>query len=296
MGFRRSRKAERLPAIEILGQVTCPRGDLFLIDFGLLRLWSAEAPPLLDPHLAPLDIVRIANEASDFEIVGRDAVDVARLVDLAVVKGRFAFDITDAAFLSERIAAICEQHGLDAEVVAIERVPHLDRLRCLLREAPGGVEVPYHGGWGVAVRGVPAGSELPVLGRRMDPAGPDAARWHSVWVQCGSAPVAESHEAGYVLVDEARLLLCDPQVLGGWRSDEPIDGLVDVAFWGGDELAVANRTGARPTGPSSDDSNYGWTDRRVDEALALIKQLEALQAEVSALLSTTARTTITIGS
>jgi len=30
--------------------------------------------------------------------------------------------------------------------------------------------------------------------------------------------------------------------------------------------------------------------------LALIKQLEALQAEVSALLSTTARTTITIGS
>lgn len=171
MGFRRSRKAERLPALEILGQITCPGGDLFLIDFGPLRLWSGEAPPLLGPHLAPPDIVRIANEASDFEIVGRDAVDVARLVDLAVVKGRLAFDMRDVAFLSEKVAAICEQHGLDAEVVAIERVPHLDRLRRLLREAPGGVEVPYHGGWGVAVRGVPAGSELPVLGRRMTLAG-----------------------------------------------------------------------------------------------------------------------------
>lgn len=279
MGFRRSRKAERLPVLEILGRVTCPGGDLFLIDFGLLRLWSGEAPPLLGPHLAAPDIVRMVNEASDFEIVGRDAVDVARLVDLAVVKGRFAFDVPDAAFLSEKVAVICQEHCLEAEVVAIERVPHLDRLHRLLREAPGGVEVPFPGGWGVAVRGVPAGSELQVLGRRMDPAGPDAARWHAVWVQCGSAPVAQSHEAGYVLVDEARLLFCDPQVLGGWRSDEPIDGLADVAFWGGDELAVAKQMGARPIDPSGDDHGYGWTGQRVDDALALVRQLEALKAE-----------------
>jgi hypothetical protein len=47
----------------------------------------------------------------------------------------------------------------------------------------------------------------------MPPEGPDAGRWHSVWVECDPRPPVTTVEAGYVLVDEARLLFTEPSVL-----------------------------------------------------------------------------------
>lgn len=256
-------------------------GDLLLLDFGLLRLWSADRPPVLEEGVAEPEVVEAANAAGDYEIVGPDAAAVAGLVDLAAVKGRFGFDLPQAgaAHLRDAVAAICAREGLRAEVAPVDRMSHLERLGRLLAASPGGAEVPFHGMWGVAVRGLPTGRALPVLGQRMDPAGPDAGRWRSVWVQCGDATAVDAMEAGHVLVDEARLLFADPQALGGWRTNEPVDGLADVVFWGRDEAAIAERSGAQPVDDGGDEPIFGWLDRPLVEAVELVERVEALRAD-----------------
>ncbi|MDQ3788738.1 MAG: hypothetical protein M3422_16040, partial [Actinomycetota bacterium] len=128
---------------EPLGSVSSPSGDLLLIDFGLLRAWCGEPA-----------------EGTDFEITGPDAAEVAARLDLAMVKGRYAFDFPDGDPLAKRI----DGFGLDASLVRIPKVPHHTRVQRLLADAPGGVEVPFSAGWAVAVRGVPADRELPVYG------------------------------------------------------------------------------------------------------------------------------------
>jgi hypothetical protein len=127
------------------------------------------------------------------------------------------FDLPgDSGWLAEKIAAA----GLDVALRVLPRMPRHARVRRLLDDLPGGAEVPFHGGWAVAVRGVPADRELRVRGERMDPDGPDAGRWHSVWVECAEGDPAESVVAGHVLVDEARLLFADPAALNDWRDDD----------------------------------------------------------------------------
>lgn len=249
------------------------------MDFGLIRLWSGEGAPHLQDWMAPPEIVARANASSDYEVVGPDADAVARRLDLAAVKGRFGFDLPEASILRTKVQAICERDGSQAEVVPISRMPHLERLRRLLAASPGGAEVPFFGLWGVAVRGVPSDRSLPVLGRRMDPDGPDAGRWHSVWVECGSGPPVSSVAAGHVLVDEARLLFADPAVLGAWRTDEPIDGLVDVVFWGRDEDSVAERMAAPTVDDGGGSPIFGWVDQPMVEAAKLVERLEALPTD-----------------
>lgn len=82
-----------------------------------------------------------------------------------------------------------------------------------------------------------------------------------------------------MLVDEARLLFADPQVLGHWRANEPADGLADVVFWGRDETAAAEQTGASTVDDGGDTPIYGWVDRPLVEAVELLQRLEALQAD-----------------
>ena len=265
---------------EVLGAATFPSGDLLLIDFGLLRIWSGGAAPELAEGLAPPDVVAAANESMDFEIVGPDAAAVAARVDLAAVKGRYAFDVPgDGELVTATVAEICAETGLDASVRTVPRMPHHTRVQRLLDDLPGGAEVPYFGGWAVAVRGLPADRRLPVLGERMDPDGPDAGKWHSVWVRCADGEPAKSIECGYVLVDEARLMFADPTALNGWRSDEPLDGLADVVFWGRDAATVAERV--RPPEPSTMDQSevLGWTDLPGSEMLERGRELDALQAD-----------------
>ncbi|WP_063052411.1 hypothetical protein [Nocardia arthritidis] len=257
--------------LELLGTASFPSGDLLLIDFGLLRMWSGDQPPLLDEAIAPPDIVALANAAADFEIVGPDADAVAARLDLAVVKGRYAFDVPDGHSFVDAV----EHAGLNATVRQVPRMPHYQRVLNLLDVLPGGVEVPFQGCWGVAVRGVPAGP-LRVLGERMDPEGPDQGKWRSVWVECAEGTPVESVECGYVLVDEARLLFADAAALNSWRNDDPIDGLCDLAFWGRDANIVADRIAPAP---ATVDSEFTWTDLTLDELRARYGELESLRAE-----------------
>lgn len=255
--------------------MTCPTGDLVVVDFGLLRLWSGDEPPVLDADDVGPDVAARANASVDYEIVGPDAPRVAAAIDLAAVKGRFGFDLpADDGFVAQRVADVCRAEGLDAQVEPVERMPHRQRLERLLDDEPAGVEVPFHGGWAVALRGLPRDRALQISGARMDPDGPDAGRWHSVWVTCDERPPVRSMEAGLVLVDEARLLFADPAALNQWTSDLTLDGLADVAFWGRDAPEVAAAVGAGLL-PGSDDSEaFGWVDRPVEEVLHRVTELE----------------------
>ncbi|HSH23299.1 MAG TPA: hypothetical protein VK975_04470 [Acidimicrobiales bacterium] len=281
MALGRRRRTDPGNAVESLGSVTCPSGDVFVFDFGLLRLWSGDRPPVLDGDVVPPEVAAQANASDDFEISGRDAVTVAAALDLAAVKGRYAFDLPDhGESLSERVATICQERSLHARVQRIGRMPHRRRLERLLDDDPTGAEVPFHGVWGVAVRGVPRSRSLPVLGRRMDDDGPDAGRWHSVWVLCDERPPVSSIEAGYVLVDEARLMFADPRALDLWRNDEALDGLADLEFWGRDAVAAADVTGASPV-DASQSNVFGWLDRPVAEVVRLARQLEELRSDAA---------------
>ncbi|GGM69959.1 hypothetical protein GCM10011609_02130 [Lentzea pudingi] len=200
---------------ELLGTASFPSGELLLIDFGLLRIWSGDRPPLLEEGDAPDHVVERANAAADVEIVGPQAAEAVRALDLASMSGWYAFDV-DLDGLGSAVA----RTGLDASVRQVPRMPHATRVRTLLDAQPEGAVVPFHGAWAVAVRGLPAGPSQ-VLDERME--GQYAERWHSVWVECAKGEVAESVQCGHVLVDEARLLFADATALSGWRHDESSD-------------------------------------------------------------------------
>lgn len=281
--LRRHRREWTYVPTELLGTVTCPTGDLLLMDFGLLELWSGDEAPVLEggTRIVAESTAEIANQAVDLEIVGPDADAVAEQLDLVVVKGNYAFDVVDTDRFSERFKAVCESTGLQAAFHRIDRMPHRQRLLRLLDWSPEGVEVPFNGILGVAVRGVPRDRTLEVFGQRMDPDGLDAGKWHSVWVECDEREPVSSVEAGYVYVDEARLLFTDPTALSSWRHYDTIDGLADLVFHGRDARVVAEQMGARALEELGDAEQFGWVDRPVDEILELGEELETMQQDSS---------------
>lgn len=285
--LRRRRREPRSGPTELVGTVTCPTGDLLLLDFGLLELWSGDETPVLEggTRIVSDRIAQIANQAVDLEIVGPDAGAVAEHLALYGVRGRYAFDIADTATFSERFRAVCASTGLQATFHSIDRMPHRQRLLRLLDESPGGVEVPFNGVLGVAVRGVPRDRTLEVFGQRMDPDGLDAGRWHSVWVACDEREPATSVEAGHVFVDEARLLFTDPLALNSWRDDDTIDGLADLVFHGRDARVVAQQMGALPLDKHYGVEMFGWLDRPIDEILELGEQLESMRGDPTLLFA-----------
>src|SRR5882762_1002874 len=104
---------------ELLGTATFPSGDVLLIDFGLLGMWCGDRPPALAQ----------ADAGRDFEITGPDAVAVAERIDLAVVKGRYAFDLSaDGEPVTGAVSDVCRRNGLTASVRELPRVPHRDRV------------------------------------------------------------------------------------------------------------------------------------------------------------------------
>ncbi|MCE5292373.1 MAG: DUF2185 domain-containing protein [Nocardiaceae bacterium] len=263
---------------ETLGTVTFPSGEVLLIDFGLLRLWSADRSPLLHEDQAPPETIARANRAVDLEVVGPDAAEAAAQIDLATVKGRYGFDQDpDNDLLARQIAGT----GLDATVREIPRMAHFTRVHRLLDDDPGGTEVPFHGGWAVAVRGVPTGP-LVVRGERMPAGAAYEERWRSVWVECATGEPEHSAECGYVLVDEARLLFADPAALNAWHNDDPADGMYDLAFWGRDQDVVGARVSvdAQASPPISlEGPAIGWTNLVRDDVVGRLQALRALKAE-----------------
>lgn len=205
---------------EVLGHVRFPSGDVVLIDFGLLHLWSGGDPPAAAPEDASSGLSEQTHAEADFELGGPDAAAVAADLDLAVLKGRYAFDLPFDGGLLPELVDQARRQGAGVELRRLERTPHRERVRLLLSESPGGAEVPFPGGWAVAVRGLPRDRSLRVLGRRMPSDGPDDGRWHSVWVEVSPAQVVHSTPAGHVLVDEARLLWADQDALSSFRTGE----------------------------------------------------------------------------
>ena len=263
---------------EQLGTVTVPSGTLVLVDSGLLRLWSGDSTPQLEPGPVPADVADQHNAGQDHEIVGPDAGAVAALIDLAGVKGRYAFDLPPGGgALAEHLAQITERTGLQAQLAPIERVPHRERVRLLLDAGQAGVEVPFPGGWAVAVPGVPTDRPLRVLGTRRCPDERFGGPWSSVWVELSDAEPVTSTEVGVVLVDEARLLWADADALSAFRSDVAADGLADVALWGGDDAtALAEELGAARL--EAQGQELGWRDLPVGQAVELVRQLRARRA------------------
>ena len=72
--------------VEELGTVTAPAGELVLIDFGLLRLWSDESEPALDSGDVGEEVAVAANSAVDLEIRGDDPVAAGRATGLAAAE------------------------------------------------------------------------------------------------------------------------------------------------------------------------------------------------------------------
>jgi hypothetical protein len=267
--------------VEELGAVTAQGGELVLIDFGLLSLWSAESEPALDPDHVGEQVAARANSAIDLQILGEHPVAAGRSTDLAAAAGRYVFDIPadEADEISDLVVSRAREHGFDVRVQPIARMPHRTRVARLLDDSPDGAEVRFGGPWAIAVRGLPEGRPLRVRGVRMPADSPDHSRWQSVWVETSERPPDRSEDVGYVLVDEARLAFADPDALTAWRTGDPVDGLADLAFWGRDADVLASRLGA---GVLSDGS-HGWADLSAADAaqrtreLAHAKQSESLR-------------------
>ena len=258
--------------VEVLGEVVLSSGTLVVIDFGLLGMWSHSESPQLedgDPELAER-----ANSAVDLQIVGPDATALARHLDLAVAKETFVFDMPPDGIdmVRSKVALICDSLGLEAQVVEIDRMPHGERVARLVALQPLGVEVPFHGPWAVSAGGLPTGAALPVYGVRMPTDAPDAGRWKSVWLDVADGTAADSIEMGHVLVDEARLMLFDVDLLGAWVHNDSLDGLYDVAFWGRDAVEVASITGATQD-PLLGNDVFGWVDLGLERAREVVPEI-----------------------
>lgn len=275
---KRERDDNAAQPVEALGDVVMSSGTLVVIDFGLLEMWSHSEPPRLD-HADP-ELMARANSAVDLQIIGPDASLVAERIDLAAATATFVFDMPpdSVEMVRGRVASIREADGLDADVVAVARMPHGDRVRELVELRPDGAEVPFHGPWAVALSGLPVGKSLPVKGVRMPEDSPDAGRWRSVWIEVGDGVVVESTVAGHVLVDEARLMLSDVDALGEWEHEESLDGLFDVAFWGRDAERVAGITGAT-LNPALGPGVFGWADLSFDQTREVATEVLGLQQD-----------------
>ncbi len=243
----------------MLGSVTCPSGQLVLVDGGYLGLWSGERSP--DEVAEPGGVAAV-----DFEVVGPDADLAARSFDRQ--SGCRLYDIPEHA--AEMFTALfdehCRERGFSASLHRFpSRVPHRARVRHALAAADPdflitGVPV-------VPVGGVPTDRALRVVATR------GQQGWAHIRIELGEGAVADRRTLARLGVDHARFAFADADALGSWVHETPLDGLADVVFWGRDEDEVAAEFGARRTGTPGDD-HYGWLDLPVREAYRRAVALE----------------------
>lgn len=251
-----------MTATVVLGEITCPSGELVLMDGGYLRLWSGEEPPEQgrDDDIPP---------GADYEIVGADAEVAARSFDRQW--GRTVYDIPlhAAAEFADLFDAHCREHGHDARLRAFAaQVPHRDRVRRAITAGDPGFIVS---GVPVAVvGGVPAGRPLRVTAEPGDEYG-----WRHIRIEAGGGPVAHRRELASIGVDHARFVFADADALGDWIHGLPIDGLADVVFWGRDDAALAAQLDA----PRAGEDGFGWLDLPVADAYTRALELERRRAD-----------------
>jgi hypothetical protein len=240
--------------IVLLGEVTCPSGQLVLMDGGYLGLWSGDRAPedVRQPDIEP---------AVDFEVVGRDAGAAARSFDRQ--SGRTLYDIPryGAAELTSLFDGHCRERGYAASLRPFPRqVSHRDRVRRAIAE--GDPDFLITGVPVIAVGDLPAGRSLAVTATPAHDWG-----WTNIRIVVSDEPVATTRPLGKIGVDYGRFVFADADALSVWIHDAPIDGLVDVVFWGRHETEIAAEFAATRTGTPGDD-HYGWLNLPLREAYA----------------------------
>ncbi|MFD1323208.1 hypothetical protein ACFQ4H_19140 [Micromonospora sonneratiae] len=236
-----------------LGEVTCPSGELVLMDGGYLELWSGDRSP--DEVDGTKDL-----PACDFEIVGPDAEAAAR--SFGRQSGRMLYDIphhgTDEFW--RLFDQHCREHTYDASLCPFpRRISHRDRVRRAITD--GDPDFLITGVPVVPVGGVPTDRPLAVTVVRGE------WGWSQVRIGLREDVAVATRRLGSIGVDYARFVFADADALGSWVHNYPVDGLADVVFWGRDEEQVAAEFGAQRTGTPGDDS-YGWLNLPVRDAYA----------------------------
>lgn len=245
-----------------LGEITCPSGQLVVIDGGMLGMWSGHrSPGELDPAGLGIDpgLTPEVRGAVDFEIVGADAE--AAGASFGVYPGRYHYDVPatrSRAWVAE-FARHCEQRGWSATMVpAPEPVPHRERARRCADEGLAGFLV-----FGLPAIAINVPSDRP-LAVEAEGASGEWDEWARMTVR---APVAAGRPLGPVGVDAARFAFADAEALGSWEHQKPLDGRADVVFWGADAAEVAAHFQAGLVDTPGDDGSFGWVDLPVAEAV-----------------------------
>jgi hypothetical protein len=230
----------------VLGEVTCPSGQLVVIDGGYLELWSGDQVP--DDEERP---------ATDFAITGPDAEAAGESFDRQAGTRLYDIPTHAVAELTAGFAEHCREHGHDANLRAFEQqVPHRERVRhAVTARDPGFIVM------GVPVLSieVPAGRALQVT------AVPHEHGWKSMRIELSDEPVADSWVFWELGVDHARFAFADADALNSWEHLESLDGLADLVLWGRDKEQVAAEFDVPRLGDSAD-VEYGWVDLPIQEA------------------------------
>jgi hypothetical protein len=244
-----------------LGEITCPSGELVLLDGGHLGVWSGDGAPeeIDDPQIPP---------SADLEVVGPDAEAATRSFDRQPGRRLYDIPLHAVADFTALFDGHCREHGYDASLRRFpSQVPHRERVRQAI--ADGEPYVMVCGLPVVPVGGLPTDRRL-----RVEAADSGDGDWTWMRVALSDAPVAATRELGHIGVDWARLAFADADALSSWRHEDSIDGLADTVFWGRDDEEVAAEFGATRTGTPGDD-NLGWLNLPVADALEKARALQA---------------------
>src|SRR5262249_26664179 len=109
--------------IVTLGEITCPSGELVVLDGGHLGLWSGDGAPeeIDDPQIPP---------SADLEVVGPDAEAAARSFNRQSGRPLHDVPLTMLADFTALFDGHCREHGYDASLRRFPRqVPHRERIR-----------------------------------------------------------------------------------------------------------------------------------------------------------------------
>ncbi|MFI7430454.1 hypothetical protein ACIBPB_25980 [Micromonospora sp. NPDC049836] len=261
--------------IVFLGGVSCPSGELVIVDGGILGMWSGPRPPNeLDPRGLGIDDPQLRADISgavDYVVVGPDAVPAAASFPRRPTRYHYDIPASRTTEWEALFAQHCHAHGWNASVQPeAAQVPHRERAHRCAVERLAGFQV--FGLPAVAVDGLPTTASVRVEARRSD--GPWHG-WSEMILRVRDTPVATTADVGSVGVDAARLAFADADALTRWRHDEPLDGLADVAFWGAAAGAAAAEFSAHPLAAAGDEGSYGWTNLPVRSALRRAMTIEA---------------------
>ena len=277
-----SRTSGEIPVVQtprvVLGHVSAPSGKLVIVDGGLMYLWQHDREPVVPEGVMSDESLREKmNSEVDLAIEGPEARIAGRAFDRQW-HPEFLFDIPrdGVTEVREAFEKMVREKNLIARMVELpERVNHRRRVDLAIAQGGGGGEIQFHGVMGAAVAGVPRGKQLAVVGQRMT-GEKDKSRWRQVLVECFPelTPV-RTELAGYIGVDEARLLIADANAMGAWRHDESLDGKADYVFWGADAAELAEKLGAVKV----TNDQYGWIDLAVEEAAQVGAAVERARDE-----------------